>query len=141
MIFFYQKIKGGGGVLADILKPGVSEETDQILFVNWVHRAYPELWPWLHHSPNGGKRDKRTASRFKLMGVRSGFPDLVLIWAAPGWNGGPSGLAIEMKVGRCRASKSQKEWIEHLRRQGWAAEVATLAQAKVIFKNYVNGDY
>lgn len=31
------------------------------------------------HIPHGEKRDPRTAGRLKLMGVRAGWPDLVLI--------------------------------------------------------------
>ena len=58
--------------------PGKSEESDQILFVNWVHRTYPDVWPFLHHSPNGKRRSASDGQKLKLMGVRAGFPDLFL---------------------------------------------------------------
>ena len=78
-----------------MLDAGLSEETDQILFVNWVHREYPAAWPWLHHSPNGKRRTKAEGAKLKLMGVRAGFPDLYLAWPL----GQYRGLVIEMKLG------------------------------------------
>ena len=122
--------KAGG-----ILEAGLSEETDQILFVNWVHREHGELWEWLHHSPNGKKRTARDGAKLKLMGVKSGFPDLVLWWPVGGFNG----LAIEMKFGKGRASVDQKKWLVHMKKCGWCAHVATLSQAKIIFSKYLRG--
>lgn len=37
----------------------------------------PEL-EYLHHVPNGGKRDKNTAIALKRQGVKAGVPDIVL---------------------------------------------------------------
>ena len=116
-----------------ILQPGLSEETDQILFVNWVHREYGELWEWLHHSPNGKRRTKSEGAKLKLMGVKKGFPDLVLIWPTAQH----VGLAIEMKLGKGRPTKEQKAWAAHFTKCGWRAEVATLQNAKRIFIEYV----
>ena len=75
--------------------PGKSEETDQILFVNWVHCTYPDAWPFLHHSPNGKRRSASDGQKLKLMGVRAGFPDLFLPWPV----GDYMGCVIELKLG------------------------------------------
>ena len=48
----------------------------------------------LHHSPNGGKRSKKEAARFKAMGTRAGFPDL---WLGIPVNGCPY-LCVELKT-------------------------------------------
>lgn len=37
----------------------------------------PEL-EYMHHIPNGGKRDKRTAVALKRQGVKAGVPDICL---------------------------------------------------------------
>lgn len=90
-----------------ILTPGINEESDQILIVNWFNRTYPELAHKLHHSPNGGYRDKRTGHRMKLMGTKPGFHDLVLFHPRPPH----TGLAIELKIGNGKLSQAQQAWI------------------------------
>ena len=90
-----------------ILQPGQSEEADQILTVNWFNRTHPELAHKLHHSPNGGYRDKQTGQRMKLMGTKPGFHDLVLFHPV----GVHTGLVIEMKLGTGTLSQAQQAWI------------------------------
>jgi len=60
----------------------------------------------LHHSPNGGKRNAREAARFKHLGTRSGYPDLLLLYPAQGY----LYLAIEMKSPKGKQSEYQKEY-------------------------------
>ena len=62
--------------------------------VFWFSYTYPEWALLLHHSPNGGKRNAKEAAKFKRMGVRPGFPDLILLLP----NGTYNYLAIEMKT-------------------------------------------
>lgn len=116
-----------------MLDAGLSEETDQILFVNWVHREYPHIWPWLHHSPNGKRRTKAEGAKLKLMGVRAGFPDLYLAWPL----GEYRGLVIEMKLGKGKATPAQKEWLAHFKKCGYVAEVLTLDAAQKTFTDYM----
>lgn len=71
-----------------------------------------------HHSPNGGKRSKREAAKFKAMGTTKGFPDLVLFYEG-------RTLLIELKRPRVRdpetgrlspkgfLSESQKSWRDY----------------------------
>lgn len=67
---------------------------------------YPEYSLLLHHSPNGGWRRVEEARKFKLMGVRAGFPDIVLLLPTED----NTLLALELKVGKNRQQETQKAW-------------------------------
>lgn len=116
-----------------------SEEVEQAKVVRWSHRPavrllMPEL-RWLHHSPNGGRRDAFTGAQMKALGVKPGFPDLIL----PVRMGDSSGLIIEMKAENGRTSDAQKEWIEHFKDQGWETAIARSAnEAREMLCNYLD---
>lgn len=100
------------------------EEDDiQVTVIKRAELHYPELAKRLHHSPNGGKRNAREAGRFKAMGVRPGFPDLILPVATTLYDGGNRvpGLVIEIKTVRGRLTTPQTEWLDFFEAQGWAA--------------------
>lgn len=96
------------------------EDSLQIACVRWFGMRYGELSSLLHHSPNGGRRDAREAARFKAMGVRPGFPDLLLLH--------PSGryhfLAVELKTATGRQSGYQREWQAMIEREGGRYAIA-----------------
>lgn len=96
---------------------GPSEDAIQMALIAWLRLQHPEAWPWAHHSANGGYRNPVTAARLKAMGVRRGFPDLTL-WLP---RGGFHGLAVELKVGRNRATAEQIAWLDHMASTGWMA--------------------
>ena len=73
----------------------------------------------LYHVPNGGKRDKATATALKRQGVKAGVPDLVLPVARYGYHG----LYIELKAPGGSVQKSQKEFIKRLKQQGYCAVI------------------
>lgn len=106
-----------------------TEAREQSLLVIWSHRkAVRDLMPelkWLHHSPNGEKRDIRTGNKLKSMGVKRGFPDLLLPVRI---DANTPGLVIEMKSATGSTSPEQKEWLKHLAQQGWIVAVARSAQ-------------
>lgn len=87
----------------------------QVQCVRWFSLAYPRLAPLLHHSPNGGRRNAREGARFKAMGTRKGFPDLVLFFPSKDYHG----LFIEMKSEKGRQQPSQKEWQRQLEWAGY----------------------
>ncbi len=64
--------------------------------------ALPGVVAW--HTPNGGKRSKREAGRFKAMGVRPGVPD----WTIASDALIPTVLFIELKSATGRVSEEQK---------------------------------
>ena len=94
-----------------------SEDEEQIMVMKWAELQMGR-WPdlqWLYHIPNGGKRRRTEAARFKAMGVKAGVPDLCL----PVPKGGYHGLYIEMKRQEGgKLSKDQREWIEGLDKNG-----------------------
>lgn len=114
-----------------------TEDEEQIMAMNWAELAkgkWPEL-ELLFHIPNGGKRGKREAARFRDMGVKAGVPDLCL----PVPRGNYAGLYIEMKRRKGGVvSPEQKKWISSLRGRGYAAEVARGgAEAVAIIEGYL----
>jgi len=80
---------------------------------------YPEL-EWLHHIPNGGKRDARTGAQMKREGVKAGVPDLCLPVPSRNYHG----LYIELKksIGG-RTTVNQKKWLSALKENGYRAVV------------------
>ena len=91
------------------------EENTQIACVTWFSYQYPQYIPLLHHSPNGGYRNSKEAGRFKAMGTRAGFPDLVLLIA----KGGCHGLFIELKSKDGEQTKLQRAYQEAVEEQGY----------------------
>jgi hypothetical protein len=101
-----------------------SEEREQARFVKWTHKrevraVMPDL-RWMHHSPNGGQRSAFTGAQMTALGVKRGWPDLVI----PMPNGG---LAIEMKSDVGRVSDEQSEWLARFEACGWTCVVCRSA--------------
>lgn len=78
----------------------------------------PEL-EYMHHVPNGGKRDKATAIALKRQGVKAGVPDIHL----PVPRGEYHGLYIELKAGDNSTTANQKRWLKFLGQQGFYTAV------------------
>lgn len=125
---------------ADQLRPkvptfdGWSEAEEQELVIKWS-----ELTPalkWLFHIPNGGSRHPAEAVHLKRMGVKPGVPDLFLPLPVHPYHG----LWIEMKSLTGRPTACQKEWIDHLRGQGYAAFICNgFDAAKERITEYMDG--
>lgn len=103
------------------------EEIEQARLIRWSHRpvvraVLPAL-VWLHHSPNGGKRDAFTGAQMLAMGTKAGFPDLLL----PVRSAEYAGLVIEMKSAIGRVSLLQEGWLEMFRANGWLCAVCRSA--------------
>lgn len=97
------------------------ESKEQVTLFNWAgyqSGRMPEL-KLLHHIPNGGKRDINTAKRLKAEGVKAGVPDICL----PVSRGKYHGLYIELKAGKNKPTKLQKEWLNALNDQDYLALV------------------
>lgn len=114
-----------------------SEDESQMCVIDW---AKVQRWKnrfiadYLHHSPNGGKRGKAEAGRFKAMGTRAGFPDLFLPIAIEPFNG----LFIEMKAGRGTVIASQKAYHPLLIEEGYRVETCYSAEGAInLIKNYL----
>ena len=82
------------------------EDNLQIACVSWFTMHSRKLSCLLHHSPNGGARNKKEGARFKTMGVRKGFPDLILLIP----NRRYPYLCVELKTEDGRQSPEQKAY-------------------------------
>lgn len=115
-----------------------TESQEQQMLFNWAawqRGKYPEL-ALMYHTPNGGRRSKAEAGRFKAEGVKSGVPDIFL----PVARGGYHGLYIELKRQRGgKASDTQKDWVKALGEQDYLVHVCKgwEAASKVIIE-YLN---
>jgi hypothetical protein len=126
------------------------EDDEQMAVIEWasnfVYFDGVPLSEYIHHSPNGGKRETKTNAagqtycpegiRLKKMGTKAGFPDLTVFLA----RGGYFGLYIEMKRERGgTTSREQRQLIERLERQGYLCAVChgTLEAVKVL-KTYMS---
>lgn len=116
-------------------KPRHDEENMQIHCVRWFDYQYPKLKLHLHASPNGGKRDEREGARFKAMGTRAGFPDLLLLHP----NKFYPFMGIELKTEKGRQSEHQKEYQKMFEEIGAKyIVVRSLEQFMEEIRNYLN---
>ncbi|WP_206118764.1 VRR-NUC domain-containing protein [Chromobacterium fluminis] len=125
---------------AQLVRKRQTEEEDlQMACVSWVElhlRVYPIL-KWMFHTPNGGKRSKAEAGRFKAMGVKSGVPDLLLNARCGKW----AGFAIELKSSTGAVSDDQVEWIQHYSAEGYLVilECRTIDAFITAVKRFLSG--
>lgn len=114
----------------------LTERQQQQRVVKWAqeHEAdFPEL-KLLYHVPNERKCSPQQGRQMKLMGVRSGVPDLCLPVARAGFHG----LYIEMKSEKGKVSENQKFWIENLTAQGFQTAVChSWLEAVQVLENYL----
>lgn len=115
-----------------------SEHVEQITFFQLVRPFYdhvPELRHLLFAIPNGGYRDKITASKMRAEGQKQGIPDICCAIPKDDWHG----LFIEMKKRKDgKISAEQAKVMEMLREKGYKVEVAYGAsQAINILMNYL----
>lgn len=115
-----------------------TEEIEQARVIKWSHKAevralMPQL-KWLHHSPNGGQRSAFTGAQMKALGVKPGFPDLIL----PVKTRMSTGLVIEMKSAKGRLSTEQSEWLDIFIENDWQFAVLRSAEdARRALCNYL----
>lgn len=124
-----------------------NESNLQIACVNWFRWQFPGLALLLFAVPNGGKRAKKLVktkfgyktvslegSRLKQEGATSGVADLILLYG----NGTHNALCIEMKYGKGRQSKVQKDWQEAAEQHGNRYEVInTFENFQKLIYNYL----
>jgi hypothetical protein len=99
----------------------MSEHTEQVALFNWaklMESRHPQL-ALMFAIPNGGHRHIAVAYKLKAEGVRAGVPDIFL----PVSHGTKYGLWIELKDGKNKTSKIQKEWLNKLNNEGYETKV------------------
>ena len=117
-----------------------SESVEQQCLFRWAalqRGKYPEL-DMLYHIPNGGKRGKAEAIRFKAEGVKAGVPDICLPVARGEWHG----LYIELKRREGgRVSAEQTQWLEALMREGYCTAICRgWEEAQRMIMRYLRGE-
>lgn len=119
-----------------MIRKEAQEQAAVFEWAAWVAKRVPEL-ALLYHVPNGGSRNVVEAVHLKQQGVKAGVPDIVL----PVARGKYHGLYIELKTLRGRLTNAQKQWLDSLRNQGYAALVCRGAQAAIAaIGNYLAGE-
>ena len=116
-----------------------SESVEQQCLFRWAayqSGKYPELC-MLYHIPNGGKRSKSEAIRFRAEGVKPGVPDICFPVARCGYHG----LYIELKRRKGGVvSYEQMGWIRGLEREGYCARVCRgWEEAMQVLMAYMDG--
>lgn len=112
-----------------------NEEHLQESCVRWFDLQYPPLKPLLHHSPNGGRRDVIEAARFKRMGTRAGFPDLILLLPTEYGHY----LAMELKSETGHQTESQRKMEKAITDTGGRYEIVrSVVEFIKIVDNWVN---
>ena len=89
------------------------EEALHMAVARFLDVALPSDAVWWH-TPNGGKRTRAEAGKFKAMGVRAGFPDIAILWRG-------KLLVVELKApgkSPARLSPPQRELAGRLTRAG-----------------------
>lgn len=104
---------------------GDYEEDLQRACFDWIF-AHESVYPvlrWAFHSPNGGRRSKAEAGKFKAMGVRKGVVDII----CPFPSGCAAGLALELKrPGRAAdVTADQALFLAESHRNGYVTGVCT----------------
>ena len=119
---------------------GASENQHQMTVIKWGQQAsvrgkYPEL-KLLFHVPNERICSPQQGRMMKLLGVRSGVPDLCL----PIPRGGYHGLWIEMKAEGGKPTENQRWWGSQLAAQGYRWEVCIGWEAAAqVLEEYLGG--
>jgi len=103
------------------------EHAEQVALVQWAYmtklptasdvKPGAVIGHYLFAVPNGGKRSKSEAARFKAEGVKSGVSDLIL----PLRRHQCAGLFLEMKARGNRPTAVQEEWLERMELAGYLA--------------------
>lgn len=108
-----------------------SEEQEQFAVAEYLRLKRV----FFHHSPNEGKNDVQYIVKLKRLGMRVGFPDLLIFEP----RGKFHGLAIELKRRKGgRVSDAQSKCLEELSERGYRAEVAKgFDEAKKIIDEYL----
>lgn len=114
------------------------EDSEQAAVIQWAalnQTRHPAL-KWLHHIPNGGKRNPTEAARLKMQGVKAGVSDLFL----PAAVGGYHGFYLEMKYGENKPTERQLEFMQDMNAQGYCCRVAYGAEQAVLYlQQYLAG--
>jgi len=96
----------------------MAERDEQIKLFQYLHK-HPLLKDLAFSIPNEARRSPVLGRLMKLMGLRSGVPDIFVPYSANGYHG----LFIELKYGKNKPTPAQVFFINRLLEQGYQAKV------------------
>jgi len=116
------------------MKKQQPESREKIALMQWA-RLNKNIEPYLFLIENGGFRTPLEAVFLKREGLKPGVSDYFFAYPSNGYHG----LWIEMKADEsCKATPSQKSWIETMISVGYSAYVAHgWIEAKNIIEEYI----
>lgn len=117
-------------------RPDDEEHRIQCACVQWFKMQYPQLAHNLFAVPNGGRRDKVTASKLKAEGVLAGVSDLILLKA----NQYHHALLIEMKTPTGHQAQTQRRWQRLIEADGYKYIVCRSLEQFITTVNDYLGD-
>lgn len=118
-----------------------NEDKEQQMIIKWsqqanVRKTFPEL-KLMFHIPNERHCDAREGKRLKLMGVKSGVPDLFLPVPKRLYHG----LFIELKTTDGKPSDNQLWWQTELTKQGYLSAICYgWEKAVTLIIRYMRGE-
>lgn len=95
-----------------------------------IRNRYPETYGLIYHVPNGGLRDKRTASIMRGLGVVPGIQDLHFLWKGTHY-------IIEVKDHKGRVSAEQKVIHAQHKLHGTDTYIFRTAEQIIYFVEYI----
>ena len=102
------------------------ETWEQILFMGWLHKYFPDIWAVTFATGNGFKSTPKTINIYKSAGLKPGTPDLFIAYPTHRFHG----CFLELKRQRGgRTSDIQKEMCQRFRDQGYYVAVCHGFQA------------
>ena len=98
---------------------------------------YLDLKGVLYCSSNGGIYQPHFSQRIrqKLSGYKKGIPDIIIYEPVGKFHG----LAIELKVGKNRATKDQLKWRDELNKRNYVSEICNgIDETLKVINQYLN---
>lgn len=115
----------------------MTEHDEQVAFFEYV-RLKANTDPRYNNIfavPNQGLRSPGARHYFYKEGLSPGVPDVAVMVPAGKFHG----LFIEMKYGRGKVTKNQREWLNKLTKQGYCCAVCTSSEKAIeILEAYLN---
>jgi len=115
----------------------MSEYQEQVIIFQWaaMHTKKHTFLGYMFGTLNGVKLSIGQAVKAKKGGNIKGVPDIILPYPCDGFHG----LYIELKVGKNKPSKEQKEYLEYLNSVGYYAEVCYGSKEAIkLIRKYMN---
>jgi hypothetical protein len=104
------------------------EQYESYLFHSWL----VERGIYAIHVPNERKCSVQEMVMLKSLGLTAGASDHHIFDSPPAFPW-VKGVLVEMKVGKGKATESQKEYISEMRRRGWLGICVTGAESAISY--------